>query len=321
MERSLLFSSKALDMSPGDGCTIGVKGGIDMKTKAVCVATGLSRKTLLLYEEKGLFAPEKRWSNGREYREYTQADIRRLRQIATLRRAWFTMEEIRQMQEDPAKTETIFLRYYEWLQAQREELDGLLEAAGRIRQGSIPSWEALAGQLERPARALPLPAADAKPRFRYLDELEERPPHVQVQANFASDGGNAGFWQLRRMKKGGLQPVSYDDMIEGIGLRDYAREIENGSVPGRCIRDPRYLEILKGFFDGLIAAVGLVAFICLLCLPRFRNMYGMGRFVLVLAALAGLAGVRGLLELLSVHLENRRWRKTIRKWPARSNRP
>ena len=43
-----------------------------MTRKEVCNATGLSIKTLRLYEEKGLIAPERQYRNGREYRVYTR---------------------------------------------------------------------------------------------------------------------------------------------------------------------------------------------------------------------------------------------------------
>ena len=39
-----------------------------MKLKEVCEATGLTRKTIRLYEEKGLLVPQKEARNGREYR-------------------------------------------------------------------------------------------------------------------------------------------------------------------------------------------------------------------------------------------------------------
>lgn len=42
-----------------------------MKLKEVCESTGLTRKTIRLYEEKGLLVPHKEYRNGREYREYT----------------------------------------------------------------------------------------------------------------------------------------------------------------------------------------------------------------------------------------------------------
>ena len=82
-----------------------------MKLKEVCESTGLSRKTVRLYEEKGLLVPQKERKNGRDYREYTPEDVEILREIATLRRAWFTMDEIARMQQDPDAIEEIFPQY------------------------------------------------------------------------------------------------------------------------------------------------------------------------------------------------------------------
>ena len=38
-----------------------------MKLKEVCASTGLSRKTIRLYEEKGLLVPQMEHRNGRDY--------------------------------------------------------------------------------------------------------------------------------------------------------------------------------------------------------------------------------------------------------------
>ena len=103
-----------------------------MKLKEVCEATGLTRKTIRLYEEKGLLVPQKEARNGREYREYSQEDVETLREIATLRRAWFTMDEISRMQQDPETIREIFQQYLQWLEAQQQTLRQLLTAARAI---------------------------------------------------------------------------------------------------------------------------------------------------------------------------------------------
>lgn len=89
-----------------------------MTRKEVCTATGLSIKTLRLYEEKGLIAPERQYRNGREYRVYTPELVAQLQQIATLRRALFTMDEIKSMQQNPDTIPGIFEDYRQWLAAQ-----------------------------------------------------------------------------------------------------------------------------------------------------------------------------------------------------------
>ena len=69
-----------------------------MKLKEVCERTGLTKRTIRFYEEKELLSPQKTYKNGREYRDYSEDDVARLKDIATLRRARFTIQEIKQME-------------------------------------------------------------------------------------------------------------------------------------------------------------------------------------------------------------------------------
>ena len=54
-----------------------------MKIKEVCERTGLTRRAVRFYEEKGLVSPD--IDAGNEYRDYSEADVRRLRLVARLR--------------------------------------------------------------------------------------------------------------------------------------------------------------------------------------------------------------------------------------------
>lgn len=144
-----------------------------MKLKEVCEKTGLSRKTIRLYEEKGLLVPQMERINGRDYREYTEADMQKLRTIAMLRRAWFTMDEIKQMLDDPAAIQDIFPQYRQWLRQQKEQLDELVAVAEALELQEVASVEELTECMAAAASKLPLPKYDIQPRFRYLDKLEE----------------------------------------------------------------------------------------------------------------------------------------------------
>ena len=86
-----------------------------MTRKDVCKATGLTVKTLRLYEEKGLITPERQYRNGREYRIYTPQLVEALQKIVLLRKALFTMDEIRTMQRSPDAIPKIFETYRQWL--------------------------------------------------------------------------------------------------------------------------------------------------------------------------------------------------------------
>lgn len=145
-----------------------------MKLKEICEKTGLSRKTLRLYEEKGLITPEKELKNGREYREYSEIDLQRLQNIALLRRAWFTMEEISRMQRDPDAIQEIFPQYRRWLRKQKKDLDVLLQTAEQIEISTIENISQLTERMATAASELPLPKYDVVPHFLYLDGMEEK---------------------------------------------------------------------------------------------------------------------------------------------------
>lgn len=143
-----------------------------MQIKEVCEQTGLSKRTIRYYEEEGLFAPETEIRNGRTYRNYTEPDVRQLLVIASLRRAWFTIDEIKTMQQSPEKIPEIGSRYLEWLQVQQQTLRGLISAAQQLRFEEISSVEQLSRQLSGEAEKLPLPQTDLEPHFKYLDEMD-----------------------------------------------------------------------------------------------------------------------------------------------------
>ena len=164
-----------------------------MKLKEVCEATGLTRKTIRLYEEKGLLVPHKEERNGREYREYTPEDVERLREIATLRRAWFTMDEIARMQQDPEAIREILPQYLQWLEAQQHTLRQLLSAARAIDPEQVKSVAELSRGMKE-AENMPLPQADIKPKFRYLDAQEQRPPRVSIQDTMLLMDGKPLLW-------------------------------------------------------------------------------------------------------------------------------
>ena len=144
-----------------------------MKIKEVSDRTGLSRKTIRFYEAKSLFSPVKTYRNGKEFRDYSEEHVQQLKKIATLRRARFTVEEIRRMKDTPEETAAIFAGYRERLREEAQDIFNLLAIADASPEGSITSADDLIARMQPVTEDLPLPAADIHPRFRYLDELEE----------------------------------------------------------------------------------------------------------------------------------------------------
>ncbi len=174
-----------------------------MKIKEVSQRTGLTKKTIRFYEAEGLLSPEKTWRNGREYRTYSEQDILRLEKIAELRRARFSVEEIRHIHAVPEEIPEVFQTYRQRLQRDQQDLTAILAVVNKISCESLTDEDTLIAQMKPVTTGLPLPAVDLDPHFRYLDELEELSqltanrftPLEQRQKNIAAMGAAmyAGF--------------------------------------------------------------------------------------------------------------------------------
>ena len=259
-----------------------------MKLKEVCEATGLTRKTIRLYEEKGLLVPQKEARNGREYREYSQEDVETLREIATLRRAWFTMDEISRMQQDPETIREIFPQYLQWLEAQQQTLRQLLTAARDIDPERVKSVAELSREMKE-AEKMPLPQADIKPKFRYLDAQEERPPRVSIQDTMLLMDGKPLCWPWVYKSKSQLM---LDETQKTLGE-------ENLPVRDRDpVKEPLWLRIIQ-------IPITAVTF----CSFGVAVFYAMGMRFLWQAWLA--MGISGGLWALIAHA---RWKREQNRW-------
>lgn len=144
-----------------------------MKIKEVSEKTGLTKKTIRFYEAEGLIAPQKEWHNGREYRTYSEADILQLKKIAILRKARFSVEEVRHIQSVPEDIPEIFNAYRQRLRQEQHDLSAILSVVNEISSEALTDETALLSRIKPAITGLPLPAVDLDPHFRYLDELEE----------------------------------------------------------------------------------------------------------------------------------------------------
>lgn len=145
-----------------------------MKIKEVSTITGLTKKTIRFYEDAGLIAPDKHTINGRDFRDYTKEDISRLMEIAVLRKARFTIDEIRSMQEGSQPVQEIFSDYYSRVKNEQKELSHLLKILDTISAKEIDSKSTLVQEISTVTESLSLPLVDVHPHFRYIDELEEK---------------------------------------------------------------------------------------------------------------------------------------------------
>ncbi len=144
-----------------------------MKIKEISQITGLTKKTIRYYEAEGLLNPEKQWVNGREYRNYSQKDVAQLEKIAALRKARFSVEEIRHIESVPDDIPAVFQSYRQRLQHEQRDLSAVLAVINNISTDDLNSEDQLIAQMRPVTVGLPLPAVDLDPHFRYLDEMEE----------------------------------------------------------------------------------------------------------------------------------------------------
>lgn len=223
-----------------------------MTRKEVCTASGLSIKTLRLYEEKGLIAPERQYRNGREYRVYTPELVAQLQQIATLRRALFTMDEIKSMQQNPDTIPGIFEDYRQWLAAQETQFRALRQAAGQVNAQSLHSVDSLLSGMEQAASQMPLPEMDIKPDFKHIDAMEEPPRHVVQQKDLDDMVPNARVFRQMNLMMDGDRSNNINVAFGQVNdLRHQAPE-ESGPVQEKH-RIPRWQKILGGILSAFMA--------------------------------------------------------------------
>lgn len=158
-----------------------------MKIKEVSQITGLSKKTIRFYEEEGLIEPEKTYQNGRAYRTYTQAHIQTLNDVALLRRARFSVEEIKTILSTPEEIPALFESYRQRLRTEKDALVQVLSVVDEIAAEELTSKEALMEQITPSAQSLTLPATDVQPHFRYLDLLEANLMKRKKNVNLTED--------------------------------------------------------------------------------------------------------------------------------------
>lgn len=119
---------------------------IHMKMKEVILQTGLPEKTIRFYESRGLVHPATDRRNGRTYHEFSSEDVAALKAVVTLRKAQFSIEEIRAMQTSPEKIPEISAGLRRRIQEESDAMTRLLSAEDVF---SAPDYLALSRQVER----------------------------------------------------------------------------------------------------------------------------------------------------------------------------
>ena len=270
-----------------------------MQIKEVSKRTDLSIKTIRFYEERGLITPQKEYRNGRYFRNYREEDIAQLQMVAVLRKCLFSIEQIKTMLEHPELTADIFAEYREELLGKSDYLLCLAEKARTVDMAELHDPETLARQMAKTAEPLPLPKMDIRPRFRYLDELEEAPPHVEMQTNFSESGDCSEALNevlaYRLMGNNGKRVVN--------GVFDMMHEHPETVVPDHIDRDGKAMRIWKRMFE-IGMAIGIFQMLrewIAVPVPQKSPIWPW----LVLFLVSGV--IRGVLTFVTWHKERSVW--------------
>ena len=113
-----------------------------MKMKELSALTGITDRTIRYYIDDGLFIPEKYTENyeGRRSYEFTENDVKHLKQIALLRKYGFSIGEIKALESAGTHTTSMIQhKASEIKQRTEEQLDAIykLESIAKMQPNSI----------------------------------------------------------------------------------------------------------------------------------------------------------------------------------------
>ena len=128
-----------------------------MKMKEVCAQTGLTERAVRFYVQEKLVVPLAQRRGGRTWLDFSPNHVDRLKAISTLRKAGFTLEEIRAMIEDFQKNASGAAF------ALRQRLQAAIDAYDKLRftdTAQASGLEDYAALLEREVKGRPIPESD-----------------------------------------------------------------------------------------------------------------------------------------------------------------
>lgn len=154
-----------------------------MKIKQVCERTGLTERTVRYYIEQQLIVPEKSVQSGRNLYTFSEADVAELDAIASLRRAYFSLDEIRRMKQDAAAIPDVLETYRARLREDAQAKETILSRLDSPEGQTICDLPSLIRLLAELTPALPLPAIDLNPHFGRFDGITQQ-ERAQEYARF-----------------------------------------------------------------------------------------------------------------------------------------
>lgn len=105
-----------------------------MDIRTLEMKTGLARANIRFYEKEGLITPNRK-ENG--YRDYSEADYKNIMRIVLLRRLRFSIEEIRELQQQDPDLEKILSGKIRELEAEQRAIMAAMEVCRRMQMEKV----------------------------------------------------------------------------------------------------------------------------------------------------------------------------------------
>lgn len=135
-----------------------------MKIKQVSAQLNVSQKTIRYYEQCGLITPVKELKRGREFRDYDEEAMTRLRSIVVLRRLRFSIEEIQRIFEEPDSIAEICDVHRQQMSEEIALMTDICALLEEISQEEITDGQSLSEEIETRWKKMTLD--------RYLEEYD-----------------------------------------------------------------------------------------------------------------------------------------------------
>ena len=143
-----------------------------MRMKDVCARTGLTDRAVRLYIENGLLHPNEE-SNyaGRKTIHFSEDDVSALEAIATLRKADFSIVDIKEMQKTPGNIHSILNLHRHKLAEDIENKQQILQNLSTIDVKEPLDYTEIAKLLRKSASGNNLPKEDSSMNFKDFQQI------------------------------------------------------------------------------------------------------------------------------------------------------
>lgn len=144
-----------------------------MKISEVCKKTGLTKRAIRFYTEKGLLSPETYEKGSREYYEYSEDDVKLLKAVSTLRKLDISLDDISKIIKEPENIPEIVKYYKEQSRSRYEETSRIQNIFTNISADECTDIYSFAECVEKVGQIAKLPPRDIEPDFSKFDEMTE----------------------------------------------------------------------------------------------------------------------------------------------------